>query len=393
MNEFVMAFFKFFSSLRLTVVTLAMSMVLVFVGTLAQVKVGLYLAQEKYFSSMFVMWGPQGSDWRIPVWPGGYLLGAVLLLNLVAAHVSRFKFTKKKVGIFVIHTGLVVMFVGQFATQMLQVESFMAIPTGDTKNYSESQRRHELVVIDVSDPKADKVMAIPEKVLAKNAGKEIRHPELPFALKVDDYSLNSNWQFKPSAGFTFEPFPRTTRMNDVDVPAATVEAVADGKSVGKWSVSSWLVDDQLVNAIQRRVGPVVAGPYLGPQKFSYNGHDYVLAMRAERYYKPFSLTLKSFSHDLYLGTKIPKNFSSRVQIQRPNTGENREVLIYMNNPLRYAGETFYQASWLPNDSGTVLQVVRNPSWLTPYLACVMVAAGLVIQFLSHLVGFAKKRTA
>ena len=40
-----------------------------------------------------------------------------------------------------------------------------------------------------------------------------------------------------------------------------------------------------------------------------------------------------------------------------------------------------------------LQVVRNPSWLTPYVACVMVAAGLVIQFLSHLVGFAKKRTA
>jgi hypothetical protein len=65
----------------------------------------------------------------------------------------------------------------------------------------------------------------------------------------------------------------------------------------------------------------------------------------------------------------------------------------MNNPLRYAGETYYQAAWLPNDSGTVLQVVRNPSWLTPYLACVMVASGLVIQFLSHLVGFARKRTA
>jgi hypothetical protein len=145
--------------------------------------------------------------------------------------------------------------------------------------------------------------------------------------------------------------------------------------------------------IQRQVGPFVAQPYLGPQRFTYNGHNYLIEMRAERYYKPFSLTLKNFSHDLYLGTDIPKNFSSRVQINRPDTGENREVLIYMNNPLRYAGETYYQASFFPDDSGTVLQVVRNPGWLTPYVACVMVAAGLVIQFLSHLVGFAKKRTA
>ena len=118
-----------------------------------------------------------------------------------------------------------------------------------------------------------------------------------------------------------------------------------------------------------------------------------MKMRAERYYKPFSMTLKNFSHDLYLGTGIPKNFSSRVEIKRPDTREDREALIYMNNPLRYAGETYYQASWLPNDSGTVLQVVRNPGWLTPYVACVMVATGLIIQFLSHLVGFAKKRTA
>lgn len=398
MNQFVMAVFKFFSSLKLTVVTLAMSLVLVFVGTLAQVKMGLYMAQEKYFSSMFVMWGPEGANWQIPVWAGGYLLGAILLLNLIAAHITRFKFTKKKIGIFVIHAGLVVMFIGQFATQMLQVESFMSIKNGATKNYSESSRRHELAIIDVTDPKVDKVVAIPEKLLAKNQGKEIQHPDLPFALKVDNYLMNSNWEFKQGKGFDFIPMARSTKMDDMDIPVATVEAIANGKAQGRWTISNWQTDDQLVGAVYGRlakeqVPPMLAQPYLGPQRFSYNGHNYVIEMRAERYYKPFSLTLKQFSHDLYLGTKIPKNFSSRVEINRPATGEDREVLIYMNNPLRYAGETYYQAAWLPNDSGTVLQVVRNPSWLTPYLACVMVATGLVIQFLSHLVGFAKKRTA
>ena len=96
---------------------------------------------------------------------------------------------------------------------------------------------------------------------------------------------------------------------------------------------------------------------------------------SQRFYKPFSLHLVEFKHDRYPGTDIPKNFSSRVRLQRPDTGEDREVLIYMNNPLRYAGETFYQASFDRDDQGTILQVVRNPSWLTPYFSCVLVAPG------------------
>jgi hypothetical protein len=63
----------------------------------------------------------------------------------------------------------------------------------------------------------------------------------------------------------------------------------------------------------------------------------------------------------------------------------------MNNPLRYGGETYYQASFDPDNEGTILQVVRNPGWLTPYFACVLVAAGLVVQFSMHLFGFAASR--
>ena len=72
----------------------------------------------------------------------------------------------------------------------------------------------------------------------------------------------------------------------------------------------------------------------------------------------------------------------------------RSVLIYMNKPLRYAGETFYQASFDRDDHGTVLQVVLNPSWLTPYFSCILVGLGLIVQFCISLFGFAfKRRTA
>jgi hypothetical protein len=55
--------------------------------------------------------------------------------------------------------------------------------------------------------------------------------------------------------------------------------------------------------------------------------------------------------------------------------------------LRYAGETFYQASFDPDNQGTILQVVHNPSWLTPYLSCILVGVGLIVQFATHLLGF------
>lgn len=64
----------------------------------------------------------------------------------------------------------------------------------------------------------------------------------------------------------------------------------------------------------------------------------------------------------------------------------------MNDPLRYAGETFYQSGYDENDPKvTILQVVRNPGWLTPYFACVLVSLGLVVQFGMHLIEFTRKR--
>jgi len=44
-----------------------------------------------------------------------------------------------------------------------------------------------------------------------------------------------------------------------------------------------------------------------------------------------------------------------------------------------------------NTSG--LQVVHNPGWIMPYVACILMALGLVLQFGLHLLGFIGKRTA
>ena len=55
MQEIFKPLVKFWCSLRLTVVCLLAALVLVFVGTLAQVDQGLYNAQKKYFRSYLLI--------------------------------------------------------------------------------------------------------------------------------------------------------------------------------------------------------------------------------------------------------------------------------------------------------------------------------------------------
>ena len=145
--------FKFFSSLKLTVACLTLGGVLVFWGTLAQVHLGLYKAQSEFFRSFLIYWPLDGSAPHIPVFPGGYLIGTVLLINLLAAHLRYYQPGKRKIGIALIHLGVVLLLVGQFLTDILSRESALHMRIGETKNYSEAQRAYELAVIDTTDKK------------------------------------------------------------------------------------------------------------------------------------------------------------------------------------------------------------------------------------------------
>jgi hypothetical protein len=365
--DFLKRTLRFFASLRLTVVCLGIGMLLVFLGTLAQVHLGIHAVQARYFQSLVIFWSPPSASWRIPVLPGGYLLGTVLLVNLLAAHATRFQFSRRKIGIVLLHFGVILLLLGQLLTGLFARETQMRIDEGQTLGYSEAPREVELAVIDVSDPKFDQVVAIPEKVLGRGA--TIQNPTLPFTLNVRAFLPNSHIamrsqepQAPPSIATTglgtnivVAEIPRTVKDDERDLSAAFVEVNGVQGSLGTWLVSNAIPD---------------------PQAFTVNGRTYELVMRQRRFYKQFALTLLHFAHDRYAGTDIPKNFSSRVHLVDSERGENREVLISMNDPLRYRGFTFYQSGFDNNDRTTILQVVKNPAMLLPYLACGLVALGL-----------------
>ena len=337
----------------------------------------------------------------IPVFPGGWLIGGVLLINLIAGHVTRFQLTRNKIGIWFAHLGLIVLLAGQFATEASQKESLMRIEVGQTVNYSEDSRKFELAIIDTTPADRDDVTAIDASKL--KLGAEIRTPKLPFAIRVKGWLPNSAVSRADSASlgalrssqgvgsrFAFSPVSQNTAMDAEDNPSAHIELVGDKGPVGDWVVSTWLTRLPSLTTFSEWLGADAAAG-TAPQTFVYDGHQYRIELRPTRYYKPYELTLLEFRHDLYPGTDIPKNFSSRAHLNDPTTGESRDVLIYMNNPLRYRGDTYYQSSF-DGDRVSILQVVRNPASISPYVASVLISAGLLIQFLMHLYNFARKRT-
>ena len=378
-----MRIFKFLSSLRLTVTLLGFAMVLIFVATITQVELGIHEVQAQFFRSWIAWWDvmPGAEKFTIPI-PGGTLLGILLIVNLLAAHGARFKLSWNKAGMIVIHSGILLMLLGEIFIGLLGREAQMVINEKETLNYSTFPREVELVVIRPDGDGLETVTAIPQARLRDGA----EFPFGGFSVKIHSYYVNSEIEPESDAtdkfdktratagvgkGYAVLRTPREATDNRRDLASAFVDVIPDGgKSQGRWLLSN---------------------AFKGEQSFEAAGRSWKMSIRPRRLYHPFSIKLLDFSHDRYLGTDVPKNFSSKIRILNPDTGENREDLIYMNHPLRYGGLTFYQAGFENNDTTSIFQVVRNPVWTLPYISCAMVGFGLLWVFSQHLIKAISRR--
>ncbi len=353
---------RIFISLKLTVTLLAFAILLVFIGTLAQVNEGLYNAQSHYFRQwlifgldLFGISNPAPASGRLShryAAPAQSRRGASLSLSTLDQKNWHPAYP----------SGVILLLVGQLATDMLAHESQMHFVEGETKPYAESGRNYELVFTRDTGTGDEEVIAIPGRLLAKSSA--IRNENLPFTIRVKTYWENSEPSFRApmmkngpplttngvGASFDFASSPETKSMDEKNVPTALIQIISTNGSLGDWIVSDWTSDDEMVEGLQQgyqqQLGPEmakkIAAQLTQPQVIETGGKKYTFALRPERVYFPFSLKLLKATHTVYAGTDIPKDFRSRVQLTNPQTGENREVEISMNHPLRYAGLTFYQ---------------------------------------------------
>jgi hypothetical protein len=396
------------ASLRITVVLFALSLVLVFYGTWAQVDRGIWDVVHDYFRNKTIVWIPLKvlfffrlpPEWslnevRIP-YPGGQLLGGLLLINLIAAHIVRLKLSWKRAGILILHAGIILMMLGEYFTGEYAVEGMMTIGVGEKTNFVQDNRTHEIAVADVTNSSRtqDDVVAIYMPAIKK---RHIRHDDLPFDIEVLEFMPNS----LP---------PRTRKQGEP-------EQAANGKAKGMFAkevpIGNGVDANQRVDTpaaivkLKSKDGKADLGTYLlsyyidPGDRVSVGDKVYEIALRPKRTYRDYTVYLEKAEERKHPNLEMAKDYSSYIVLDDPKNGvHDMKVRIYMNNPLRYRGEAFFQANMSTASNGeliTGLQVVRNevwsfPVWILPYLSCVVVAIGMLLHFGVNLVGFLQAQT-
>jgi ABC-type transport system involved in cytochrome c biogenesis permease subunit len=299
----------------------------------------------------------------------------------------------KRAGIVLLHSGIGLMMFTELYTAQNVVEARMTIDEGETAHYADDIRLSELALVTSGDSETDRTVVIPESMLLRAAkSKEvISDDRLPVDVRVVEFLPNASWrrlqpgeQGVATAGLgqldVLEPIASGTGVEveqTVDLPGAYVELLSkeDGKSLGTY-----------LTRLTTRRGLADGDP------IEVDGKVYNLALRFKRVPKPYAVTLLDFEFKRYIGTMKPKDFRSNVRFQDPSHDVDRTVSIWMNNPLRYGGDTLYQASYdETTERTTVLQVMTNAGWMVPYVACMIVAAGMLIHFTQAIVRFVFRR--
>lgn len=309
---------------------------------------------------------------------------------------------KKRGGIVMIHGGIGLLMLGELFVGTFVSEERIAVDEGETVSHAIDIRSTELAIIDSSQPNTDDVVVVPlwvkgRKSTLLSSGKAIQDEGLPFDIELIDYYRNSdlkdvgpNAENKATAGKGLQTVAREVRSgsgadssSEVDMASAYVRFLEKGssKEIGTYLLS------QVV--LRSRGG----GLFTFDETIPVGGKDYHVELRFKRSYKPYSIRLIDVRKDDYIGTSTPRNYSSDVQLVDNSRSVDREVRIWMNNPLRYAGETFYQSGYHADPSGiesTTLQVVKNTGWMIPYVSCMMVMFGMFAHFSGTLLRFLRR---
>ena len=361
---------NFLKQPKIFVVTIIWMMVIVVIGTVEQKYIGLFTVQERYFSS-WIIW-----FWFIPV-PGGRLTLIVMLINLSFFFFNKSIWKVKKLGIVILHMGGVFLLVGGGLTAMFSSEGNMVIDEGSQANHIEDYHYFELAVINTSNSSFDEFTIFDQPLFENN--KLLVHKNINFEIEVLKYLENC------------EPLQRTTplkmqykgMLKNIMLNQLPPEKEENWNRPGiiyKISNSGSNADGIYGNFLSQPV----------PQTLLINDEEFQVILRRKRTYLPFSIELIDFKKVLYAGTDIPKSYSSEVNLLE--NGSSRNIIIKMNEPLRYKGYTFYQSSFLDGSTieTTVLAVVKNYGRLFPYISSIIMSIGLLFHLIIKLPNLFKK---
>jgi ABC-type transport system involved in cytochrome c biogenesis permease subunit len=313
--------------------------------------------------------------------------GACALVMLIGCNLLF----EKRGGIVLLHTGVALLMFSELQVGFYAKENMLALVEGQKSSFLRDMRERELAIVHRQDDDSEKVVAVPEAALiaAVAAGQAgdledqiVDTPSLPFVLRVDRFHRNSHLRSVLPGEDTSGTSGLGTFATSIEVDPVT--GMDDSHDMSSLQVTLLDRDTGMEletlllaqDVSEMRTVPIA-------EQATVNGSDYQFYLRFQRNYRDYEVELLDVSRTNYVGSATPRDYRSEIVIRDRETGASEEFTLWMNNPLRYRGETFYQSGYNETPDGTemtTLSVVRNTGWMLPYIACMIVAVGMFAKF-------------
>lgn len=329
-------------------------MVLLTIGTIEQKNIGLFLSQEKYFSSLYFMYK------GIPL-PGGGTVILIMSLGLLSQLFYKTSFKNpKKIGVMLTHVGALILLIGSMITNKMAQEGSVVIAEGETVSELMDYKQFEVVLKSVDDPK---------NILAKydlNAKEQGRLFKLPGNVKLSLQKIYPNCQLVQNTenNSQLRGFASQFQFNELPLAAENTLCLQFALQTEK-SQEIYRVFQGMAKA----------------QTLTIDSRPYLVEIRNKHYPLPFAIKLLNFEKKFHQGTMISRSFKSEVMLIDGELQSRR--IIEMNSPLRYKGYTFYQSSFSENSNGEISEfsVVKNIGQIIPYISSLIICIGILLHLL------------
>ena len=244
---------------------------------------------------------------------------------------------------FLFHFSFVVILLGAIITRYVGYEGIMQIPQGTTTNQMISLEPY----LQVTVKDGEKVVAYKEW---QNEFTSLL-PELNnFSYKVDFDNNNLIIDYKR---FQFE------KKEQAKMGLLTVDVTLNGKK----------------ETIRL---PGLSGQLGVPRDLVFDKYTVTLEYGSKFIDLPFAIRLNEFQLERYPGSMAPSSYASEVTVIKDD--KTYDYRIFMNRTLNEGNFLFFQSSYFPDESGTVLSVNNDPGKWPTYFGYFLLTLGLFLNF-------------
>ncbi|MGJ0339417.1 cytochrome c biogenesis protein CcsA [Aliarcobacter cryaerophilus] len=244
---------------------------------------------------------------------------------------------------FLFHFSFVVILLGAIITRYVGYEGIMQIPQGTTTNQMISLEPY----LQVTVKDGEKIVAY------KEWQKEFTSllPELNnFSYKVDFDNNNLIIDYKR---FQFE------KKEQAKMGLLTVDVTLNGKK----------------ETIRL---PGLSGQLGVPRDLVFDKYTVTLEYGSKFIALPFAIRLNEFQLERYSGSMAPSSYASEVTVIKDD--KTYDYRIFMNRTLNEGNFLFFQSSYFPDETGTVLSVNNDPGKWPTYFGYFLLTLGLFLNF-------------